>query len=132
MICIILDPALDAARFVRTRTTRGRAGDESEAVAAFQRLRSELETHFEQEDRLYYSTIGGLRPDHREAIEGFARAHAQLRSRFGEIAQTLESGSLAAASSLFEDFAEAFAHHETGEESLLRLLDQELQARGAL
>jgi hypothetical protein len=109
MICIILDPALDAARFVRTRTTRG-----------------QLETHFEQEDRLYYSTIGGLRPDHREAIEGFARAHAQFRSRFGEIAQTLESGSVADASPLFEDFARAFAHHETGEENLLRLLDQEL------
>ncbi len=103
-----------------------RDGDEAEAVVAFGRLREELETHFDKEDRLYYPAIRALRPDRAEAVNRVERAHAQFIRRFELIVAQIQEGKLDEAERSFEEFAEAFIFHEIREEDLIRSLEREL------
>lgn len=108
--------------------TRAAIGDRDAATAqaVFERLRTALETHFEQEGRLYYPTIGALRPDFKPSLARFLAAHDEFRARFDAISAALGSGEFEGAERTFDDFTEAFARHEAGEEDLLRSLDAEL------
>jgi hemerythrin len=118
-----------AAMFEETRAAF-RDGDEAEAAVAFGRLREELETHFDKEDRLYYPAIRALRPDRAEAVNRVERAHAQFIRRFDLIVAQIQGGKLDEAERFFEEFAEAFIFHEIREEDLIRSLERELaQAR---
>jgi len=114
-----------AAMFEETRAAF-RDGDEAEAVVAFGRLREELETHFDKEDRLYYPAIRALRPDRAEAVNRVERAHAQFIRRFELIVAQIQEGKLDEAERSFEEFAEAFIFHEIREEDLIRSLEREL------
>jgi len=82
-----------AAMFEETRAAF-RDGDEAEAAVAFGRLREELETHFDKEDRLYYPAIRALRPDRAEAVNRVERAHAQFIRRFELIVAQIQEGKL--------------------------------------
>ncbi len=97
-------------------------------VDAFEALRGALDTHFEQEDLLYYPTIATLRPDLAPEVHRIAEAHGEFRRRFGEIADALAAGSRLEARRRFEDLAEAFAQHEASEEDLLRSLETQIAA----
>lgn len=114
-----------AAMFEETRAAF-RDGDEADAAVAFGRLREELQTHFEQEDRLYYPAIRALRPDRAQAVDRVGRAHGQFIRRFELILEQIQAAKLDEAQRSFEEFAEAFIYHEMREEDLIRSLEKEL------
>lgn len=104
-----------------------REGDDASAArGAFARLREALESHVDQEDRLYYPTLGTLRPKHRAVLDGLIAAHAEMRDRLEEIDARLAARELAEAERALGTFAGAFAVHETVEEQLLRQIDVEI------
>ncbi len=87
-----------------------------------------LAAHFEQEDRLYYPTVGSLRPEHRSTIERLAGDHERFLARLGGIAARVRGGALEDGAQEFERFATDFAGHEAAEEALLRALQAEVEA----
>lgn len=113
--------------FAETRAAF-RSGRDAATRNAFGQLRDALDAHFEQEDRLYYPTIWALRPDRKAPLRVFVEAHERFRARFEAIADSLQRDSLAEAERAFEEFSEAFAQHEAGEERLLRSLEAEVAA----
>lgn len=100
-------------------------GAESSPREAFARLREALETHFEQEDRLYYPSIWALRPSQREPLQACVAAHIGFRSMMRQIADLLEADEPGAALEVFDAFAQGFETHEALEESVLAALDRE-------
>lgn len=112
--------------FEAVREAFGRAG--LEAGAALADLEEALAAHFEQEDRLYYPTVGSLRPEHRDAVVRFANDHARFLARLEKVGEGVRRRALEEASREFESFAADFAGHETREEVLLRALQAELDA----
>ncbi len=103
-------------------------GLDAPAIDAFCRLREALESHFEQEDRLYFPPIAALRPEARTAVRGFAAAHDAFRAKLGEIGALIEKGCLDDASRAFGEFAEKFSIHEAAEEKLLADLGRDISA----
>ncbi len=98
---------------------------------AFARLRYALESHFDQEDRLYYPSLRALRPAHRAAVDDLALAHGAFRTRLETIGARLGARDFAAAERAIRAFGEAFAAHEATEERLLARIDAELSASTA-
>lgn len=96
------------------------------AAGALEELREALEAHFGREEGPYYPAIWSLRPERKEPLIGFIRAHEHFRARMLEIAALLEAGSPEQAGRVFDGFEEEFARHEREEEDLLRSLDREL------
>lgn len=90
---------------------------------SFAALRRELDVHFDQEDSLYYATIGSLRPHLKRRLQSFAEGHRGFRLDLEVIAGHLERGDGEAAARAFADLVSEFMHHEQAEESLLRSLD---------
>jgi hemerythrin-like domain-containing protein len=108
-----------------------RGGDDHvfEARDVFAELRDALESHIDQEDRLYYPALRALRPVHRPLITDLVDAHALFRSRLEALEARLSSASsdaLAEAERAVADFAAAFGAHEASEEAMLRSIDAEL------
>jgi hypothetical protein len=95
------------------------------ARESFAELREALETHFDQEDRLYYPTIRALRPGSRDALARITESHAEYRETFAEIDACLAREEVASAAARFEAFARSFSRHEAMEEGLLRELERE-------
>jgi hemerythrin len=92
----------------------------------FERLRDALEAHLTQEDRLYYPSLGVLRPVHRAVLDGLIAAHDGFRSRLEEIEARLGKQDLGEAERALGAFCSAFAAHEASEEQLLRRIDAEV------
>lgn len=106
------------------------AGDGGGALReAFSQLRSALETHFEQEDRLYYPSIWALRPTQKARLHACVDAHAGFRSMLRDIARLLEVDELGAARESFDLFSQGFEIHEDAEEAILAELDHEMALR---
>jgi iron-sulfur cluster repair protein YtfE (RIC family) len=104
-----------------------REGSAREAVrAAFSHLREALETHFEQEERLYYPPIWALRPTQKAPLQACVAAHTGFRSALRDISHLLESDQVTGALETFETFARGFEHHEAVEEAILVELDREV------
>jgi len=95
---------------------------------AFARLREALESHIDQEDRLYYPSLRALRPAHRDVLYSLAAAHDVFRTRLEEIDTRLGARDLGAAERAIGAFGEAFAAHELTEERLLAHIDAEVAA----
>jgi hemerythrin len=112
--------------FEAVRDAFSQAGLEVDDALA--RLGEALEAHFEQEDRLYYPTIGSLRPEHRASVERFASDHQRFLAQLATVAESVRHRELEGAAREFEAFAADFVGHEAGEESLLRALEAELAA----
>jgi hemerythrin len=93
---------------------------------SFERLRGALETHLAQEDRLYYPSLGALRPVHRAVLDGLVAAHDGFRSRLEEIDARLGRQDLGEAERALGAFCNVFAAHEASEEQLLRKIDAEV------
>lgn len=102
------------------------AGDAAGALKAFTRLAEALDTHFEQEDHLYYPPIRSLRPEFKTTVDGFVAAHRLFRQDFAEIGSLLANESLAEAARALERFGQTFALHEAAEEEMLRSLNRTL------
>jgi hemerythrin len=106
-----------------------REGEPPEAIRdAFAQLREALESHIDQEDRLYYPSLRALRPAHRSVLDGLAVAHDAFRTRIEEIDARLGARDLGDAERALGAFGEAFAAHEAAEEQLLARIDAELAA----
>lgn len=97
-----------------------------EALEALERA---LETHFAQEDQLYYPAIAALRSAHQAAVKTFAANHVRFLAQLESIAEHAAQGRLAQAAAEFEDLALSFSRHEAAEEDLLRAIEGELAAR---
>jgi hypothetical protein len=103
------------------------AGDALEAAReSFATLRDALETHFEQEDRLYYPAIWALRPLRKDALMAAVEGHHAFRVQLREIDALLAEGELADARNAFDALTLAFIKHERAEEEVLSALDREL------
>lgn len=98
------------------------------AREAFGELREAVETHFDQEERLYYPAIWGLRPEKKERLRQCIDAHADFRGRMGAIGEQLDLGDVGHGARGFEALAAAFQQHEALEEQVLAELDRELAA----
>jgi hypothetical protein len=116
-----LDPLFEAVRSAFERAA-------AQADRALAELEEALATHFDQEDRLYYPTIGSLRPEHRGRVERFAADHQRFLAHLEAIGEHVRGRGLADAARDFEVFAGDFARHEAQEEALLHDLQVELDA----
>lgn len=99
--------------------------DPESARDAFAALREEFETHIDQEDRLYYATIGALRPSLKPELEGFAEEHVEFRKELATLARLLERDDLAAAQGGFQALKSRFGRHERAEEQMLARAEAE-------
>jgi hypothetical protein len=89
----------------------------------FALLRREFETHFEQEDRVYYVAMGERHPELKPTFDAFSQAHRRLRRELAAIGEQIDRGDLGAASPALLEMALAFEQHESEEEDVLRSLD---------
>ena len=94
---------------------------------AFAALCEQLDVHFEQEDRLYYATVGTLRPELAPQIRSISDAHRSFRSEIGAIRDLLERTELPAARQRISALVEAFRRHEAMEETLLERIEATIQ-----
>jgi hypothetical protein len=103
-------------------------GDRGAVAGTLERLAEAFDVHFEQEDRLYYPTIGSLRPELRGRLCTISAGHESFRVRLGEVRALLDDGELQAARESFDSLASDFEAHEGVEEELLVALERELIA----
>lgn len=100
------------------------------AREAFTELRQALETHFDQEERLYYPAIWGLRPDKKVRLRACIDTHSDFRTRMRAIHEQLALGDVGHGARSFEKLATAFLEHEALEEQVLAELEREIAANG--
>ncbi len=101
--------------------TSGTAEAMREAFAA---LSEAIDVHFEQEDRLYYASIGALRPDLEPEIAAISEAHRRFRLELAAIGDQVERGILEGARRGFAALSTAFRRHEVAEERLLHRVEE--------
>ena len=99
--------------------------DPERALAAFAHLQEALETHFFQEDHLYYPPIWALRPRQKQPLLDFIENHQHFRGLLMEIFTEMEGGALEIAARRLDEFLAEFSAHELEEENLLRSVDGE-------
>ena len=95
---------------------------------ALEELRAALETHFDQEDRLYYPAIWALRPDLEAHLRDLVGSHGDFLARVDCVQGLLGRGERAAARDAFQNLRTAFRRHETAEEDALAALEREIDA----
>lgn len=93
----------------------------------FTRLRTSLEVHLAQEDRVYYPGLRDLRPEHRRMLDAFSAAHDEFRGELAEIAEAIGDAFATEAERRIEALARHFEMHESAEELLLQRIDDELR-----
>ena len=113
------------ALFDETRAAL-RAGERAVGVESRDCLCEALETHFAQEDDLYFPAISSLRPEARASVKGFAEDHERLRSLSRELRACMEKESREEVEAGLAEFAAFFAEHEAREEEFLHSLDRDL------
>jgi len=118
------------ALFVEVQTAFKRPVVSEAARDAFKELGEALDTHFDQEDRLYYPAIWALRPDLKPKLHAFREEHAEFRRQLEAIEAMLASGDFEEACRAIEVLSGRFGRHEVSEEETLRSLDQELGSTG--
>jgi uncharacterized protein (DUF2267 family) len=99
-------------------TTRSVLASE-EAASACAQLRDALETHFAQEEDLYFPTLWQLRPDFEKSLRGLIAAHAVYLEKVDRTAEFIGAGRIDAAVTCFEELQKLFAAHEIEEEETL-------------
>jgi hypothetical protein len=108
--------------------TDGDLGDSlvAAARATVRELSEALESHFEQEEYLYYPTIWALRPSFKKSLLDLIDCHPALRSLLADLAQALDEGAVTDARRRLEGLTRFFGQHEQAEEQILQALDREL------
>ncbi len=101
-------------------------GRELQARDAFEELRESLDAHLTAEENLYFPTIWELRPEFKDRLRAFIRAHHHFRGLIQEIAGLMESCETEEAQFVLERLRHEFGRHEGSEEDALRSLDQEI------
>ncbi len=95
---------------------------------ALKELREALETHFDQEDRLYYPSIWALRPDLKPQLKTLVDAHGEFLAQLDRLETLQDRGERAEARSVFDYLSAVFKRHEDAEEAVLATLDREIDA----
>lgn len=113
--------------FAQARDAFLRTDPSGRAVRALKELREALETHFDQEDHLYYPAIWALRPDLKPGLQDFVAEHEKFRSQLETIEAVLDRTDFEGCGRAIEVLAVDFGRHEDGEESMLRSLDLEIE-----
>jgi len=102
-------------------TTRAAlSGDE--AASACAQLRDVLESHFAQEEELYFPALWQLRPEHEKSLRGLIAAHASFLGKIDQTAEFIDAGRPDEAVACFEELQKLFAAHEVEEEETLHAL----------
>jgi hypothetical protein len=101
------------------------SSDLEEARDSFAGLSAAIDVHFDQEDRLYYATIGALRPELRPEIQSIAEGHRRFRLQLAAIADQLVRADLGSARRGFAQLVAGFGEHEAAEERLLERVEHE-------
>lgn len=114
------------ALFVEVQTAFQQPVVSEAAQEAFKELGEALDTHFDQEDRLYYPAIWALRPDLKPQLHAFREEHAEFRHELETIEGLLARGEFEEACRAIEALSGKFGRHEVSEEATLRSLDREL------
>ena len=101
-------------------------GDEAglQARESFEELRETLDSHLSAEENLYFPTIWALRPEFKDRLRAFIRAHHHFRGLIQEIAGLMDSDETEEATHVLERLRHEFARHEGSEEDALHSLDQ--------
>ena len=115
--------------FEETLVAMRKDRDPEKALDAFEHLHEALETHFSQEDHLYYPPIWALRPQQKLPLLDFIENHEHFRGLLMEISTQMEGRSLEVAARRLDEFVAEFSAHELEEEALLRSVDRELSSR---
>jgi hemerythrin len=95
---------------------------------ALKELREALETHFDQEDRLYYPAIWALRPDLKPQLKTLVDAHGEFLAQLDRLETLQDRGERAEARSVFDYLSAVFKRHEDAEEAALATLHREIDA----
>ncbi len=93
-----------------------------EAATACAQLRDALESHFAQEEDLYFPTLWQLRPDCEKTLRGLIAAHAVYLEKVDKTAEFIGAGRPDDAVACFEELQALFAAHEVEEEETLRAM----------
>ncbi len=78
------------------------------------------------EESLYFPTIWELRPEFKDRLRSFVRAHHYFRGLVQEILGLMDSQETEEARHVLERLRHEFKRHEGGEEDVLRSLDQQI------
>lgn len=113
--------------FVEVRDAFCRKEVSDSALEAYQVLREALETHFDQEDHLYYPSIWALRPDLKAGLRELVAEHEKFRGQLEHVDAVLARGDFEGGGHAIEALAGDFGRHEVREEAMLRGLDRELE-----
>ncbi|MBW2290263.1 MAG: hemerythrin domain-containing protein [Deltaproteobacteria bacterium] len=100
-------------------TTRSALAND-EATSACAQLREVLETHFAQEEELYFPTLWQLRPDQEKCLRGLIATHAVYLGKVDKTVEFIGAGRPDDAVACFEELQKLFAAHEVEEEQTLR------------
>jgi len=96
--------------------------------SGLQELREVLETHFDQEDKLYYPTIWALRPELKPQLVRLTDSHGAMLADLDRVRALLDRGEPGEALQGFERLSAVFQKHEEAEEAILSTLDREIDA----
>lgn len=118
------------ALFVEVQAAFQRRRVSDAARESFKELSEALDTHFDQEDRLYYPAIWALRPDLKPQLHAFSEEHAGFRRELESIEALLATEDFEEACRAIEALAGRFGRHELSEEATLGSLDRELSRSG--
>lgn len=88
-------------------------------------LAKSLDTHLEQEERLYFPTIGALHPTQKPRLASCVAAHDLFRSELRQLEVHLEREDREAATRALESLIASFSEHEAVEEAMLAELEGE-------
>ena len=103
------------------------AGDsECQARDALAELAETLESHLVAEENLYFPTIWALRPEFKDRLRAFIRAHHHFRGLIQEIAGLLDCQEMEEAMHVLRSLKHEFGRHEGAEEDALRSLDEHI------
>jgi hemerythrin superfamily protein len=112
--------------FARALTLLEGGNPDLQARDAFAELSEALESHLEAEENLYFPTIWALRPEFKDRLRAFIRAHHYFRGLIQEITGLLDSGEAEEATQVLERLKDEFGRHEGGEEDALCSLDEQI------
>jgi hypothetical protein len=93
--------------------------DGDEAKMACTQLRDALETHFAQEESLYFPTLWNLRPELEQTLRGLIAGHPGFIEKIDMTVRLIEGSAQTDARICFEDLQHQFTLHERSEEETL-------------
>jgi hypothetical protein len=91
-----------------------------EGETACAQLRAAFESHFAQEESLYYPTLWKLCPEYEGDLREIIGAHSMLLDQLDSILVLLQEGEKRKAQAYFEELLYRFSKHERREELMLR------------